>query len=381
MNFLICLCVVLLLVTRVIAHTLLDTNNTSLLPSIPLSRLPELLSQKCVLLGIPPYPSSPDVESLLLELSHVFENEPGVFIGQLEIPLHHTLHTKNITDSILWRKSIKDPNVMIALYEKEPRDRTCLLSPQKTKFYAHSYAGQLNVEVLVQYVNEKCNTFRTARGQLTPEGLHHAHIMKNLFTLEQQSQDCAELNRIPSKMEFFMEYLFRSRPVIIKNANKNSIPIKKWSQDYLRELYGDKRIHIKLTDDGVFEGVESATLWRDHHENRIPANVKSQLKFPDLVVVRPATSEMLFSDFLDLIAAGNITYSAYLEYSSIPDHMRELERDVEELSFVGSGLLERRHLNMWLSDGNTLGKLHFDPFDNFLCVVSTCTLCDLCKCI
>ena len=29
---------------------------------------------------------------------------------------------------------------------------------------------------------------------------------------------------------------------------------------------------------------------------------------------------------------------------------------------------------MWLSDGHTLGKLHFDPFDNLLCQVSTCYL-------
>ncbi len=359
------LCIALLLAPH-IAHTLLDNDGTSQLHTITLSHLPELLLQKCTLLGVPPYPSLQDVESLLLELAHVFQNEPHIFIGQF--PLHAT--KPNVTDSILWRPPIKDAVVNIALYERESKDRTCLLFPSKTKFYAHAYTGQLNVEVLVQYVNEKCHTFRTARGRLSPEGLHHAHIMNNLFTPEHTVQDCPELNRIPSKTEFFTDYLFRSRPVIIKNAYKDSIPIKKWSQEYLRRLYGHKRIHIKLTDDGAFEGAESATLWRDHHDNRIPPNVKSQLEFPDLVVVRPATREMLFSDFLDLIAAGNITYSAYLEYSSIPDHMRELEKDVHELPFVGGGLLERRHLNMWLSDGNTLGKLHFDPFDNFLCMVS-----------
>ena len=65
-----------------------------------------------------------------------------------------------------------------------------------------------------------------------------------------------------------------------------------------------------------------------------------------------------------------LTYraSAYLEYSSIPNYLPELEQNVEEFPFV-QGLLKRRHLNIWLSDGNTLGKLHFDPFDNFLCQV------------
>lgn len=77
---------------------------------------------------------------------------------------------------------------------------------------------------------------------------------------------------------------------------------------------------------------------------------------------------MKFSDFLELITSGNSSYSAYLEYSSIPHYMPKLEDDILELPFV-ENLLERRHLNIWLSDGNTLGKLHFDPFDNFLCQV------------
>ncbi len=336
-----------------------------LLQTIHLSDLPELLAQKCALLGVPPYPTDVDLESLLLELSHVFQDEPTVFIGQFSEDANRS--RSSLMDSIIWRRSLTD-DVHIAFYERELKDRTCLLSPPKTKYYAHSYAGQLNVEVLVQYVNEKCHTFRTPHGHLTPGGLFHGHIMENLYTPDQPIENCAELNRMPSKMEFFTEYLFRSRPVIIKNAYKDSIPIRKWTREYLRQTFGQKHIHIKLTDDGVFEGVESAHLWRHHHKQHIPPNVKSQLKFPDLVVVRPATSEMLFSDFLDLISSGNVSYSAYLEYSSIPYHMRELEEDIHELPFL-DGELERRQLNMWLSDGNTLGKLHFDPYDNFLCMV------------
>jgi jumonji domain-containing protein 7 len=81
---------------------------------------------------------------------------------------------------------------------------------------------------------------------------------------------------------------------------------------------------------------------------------------------------MKFSEFLDLITwaaeqpARNV--SAYLEYSSIPEYMPELKDDLSEFEFVRNRLT-LRHLNIWLSDGNTLGRLHFDPFDNFLCQV------------
>jgi jumonji domain-containing protein 7 len=93
------------------------------------------------------------------------------------------------------------------------------------------------------------------------------------------------------------------------------------------------------------------------------------------VVVRPATLNMKFSELVDLIenvsdrAVKNV--SAYLEYSSIPDHLPDLEDDIEEMPFIND-VLKREHLNIWFSDGNTLGKLHFDQFDNFLCQVYKC---------
>ena len=174
---------------------------------------------------------------------------------------------------------------------------------------------------------------------------------------------------MPQRHAFFQEYLLRSRPVVIENAISNWPAIRKWTTNYFYKKYGSQEVHIKLTPNGNFEGVESGKLWGDYKENWIPERVKSQLLFPDLVVVRPATTEMRFSDFLDLILSANRTYSAYLEYSSIPYYMPELEEDIVEMPFV-KGLLKRKHLNMWLSDGNTLGKLHFDPYDNFLCQVS-----------
>ena len=81
---------------------------------------------------------------------------------------------------------------------------------------------------------------------------------------------------------------------------------------------------------------------------------------------------MIFSEFLELINSTahskNNNISAYLEYSSLSEYFPELEKDILEPLFA-QGLLQRKHLNIWLSDGNTLGRLHFDPFDNLLCQV------------
>ena len=364
-------------------------NDQPALHEISLSSLGSVLEDSCALVAIPPCGES--LRSILAELSTIFKDDQNIFIGIFrnattatdELPTVDDVSTSQVIsgssflDEIAWKSAYsKQVDQMkansdipkLAFYSREPRDRTCLLMPQKTKFQAEPYSGRVIVETLVQFLNERCGAFRTAKGKLTSAGMFHEHIMKNLYTPSKMIEECKRINMTQTAY-FFQEFIFRSRPVVIANAIRDWPAMTKWSLKYLRELYGEKEIHIKLTEDGNFEGVESAKDWTEYHENWIPESVKEQLPFPDLVVVRPATAEMKFSEFLDFISMRNDSlYSAYLEYSSIPYYMPQLEGDIRELPFLKRHL-ERRHLNMWLSDGDTLGKLHFDPYDNFLCQV------------
>ena len=359
---------------------------------ISLSNLGSILEDSCALVAIPPCGES--LQSILVELSTIFKDDRNIFIGIFKNTTSATdelttvddvstnqasakISGSSFTDKIAWKsahsKQVDQMNAnsdipKLAFYSREPRDRTCLLMPQRTKFQAEPYRGRVIVEMLVQFLNERCGAFRTSKGTLTSAGMFHEHIMKNLYTPSKMVEECKRIN-MTQTADFFQEFIFRSRPVVIANAIRDWPAMTKWSSKYLRELYGEKEIHIKLTEDGNFEGVESAEDWTAYHENWIPESVKEQLPFPDLVVVRPATAEMKFSEFLDFISTRNDSlYSAYLEYSSIPYYMPQLEGDIRELPFLKKHL-ERRHLNMWLSDGDTLGKLHFDPYDNFLCQV------------
>ena len=332
----------------------------SRLHHVKLSDLGGILQNSCALLGVAQH-NDVTIQSLLSELCRVFHDDARVFIGQL---------ASSNSSEISWRSFHEDTSMNsteLVFYSREPMERSCLLIPQKMVFLAEPYRGRMILDTIVQFLNEKCGTFRTKSGSLTAPGLFHQHIMDNLYKPEKPVGECQRIT-MPLRHTFIQDYLLRSRPVVIENAVGNWPAMKKWTTEFLHKEFGSREIHIKLTPNGNFEGVESATLWADYHEDWIPEEVKSQLSFPDLVVVRPATSEMKFSDFLELITSGNSSYSAYLEYSSIPHYMPKLEDDILELPFV-ENLLERRHLNIWLSDGNTLGKLHFDPFDNFLCQV------------
>ena len=365
------------------------------LHQISLPSLGGVLEHSCALLAIPP--CSDSLQKLLTELAVIFKDDTNVFIGllvpqnlekfttdsgasttEIDSQASNKFANSSLIDEIAWKstylqqvdqmKAQMDPP-KLAFYQREPKDRTCLMMPPKARFQAELYSDRLIEEMLVQFLNEKCGAFRTPKGTLTAAGLFHDHIMKHLYIPKEMSEDCKRI-KMPQTADFFQEYFFRSRSVVIENAVKDWPAMTKWTPGYLRTLYGEKEIHIKLTEDGNFEGVENAKDWTGYRDDWIPESVKKQLPFPDLVVVRPATTEMKFSDFLDFISTRNDSmYSAYLEYSSIPYYMPQLEKDIHELPFLKS-LLERRHLNMWLSDGNTLGKLHFDPYDNFLCQVS-----------
>lgn len=316
----------------------------------------------------------------------------------------------------------------VAMFIKFKKDRTCLLSDtfNVNMPSIQCYRDLLTVDSITDYINHMCGTYRSPKGHLSVPGLHREEILNTLYHVEtdtnvsiaklagieelqqckKEGHECSTDQReknlrkninslkyrqaehlfnnknikakecdrisIPSREEFFHNYLKISKPVIIKGGLTHWKAMTKWTNKYLRHEYGANDIHVKLTPGGEFEGVEQASLWEEYDRFKIPTAVLSQLLYPDLVVVRPATAKMNFSTFLDIVEmvsnGSKVNISAYLEYSSIPQYMPELEQDIDEMPFIKQ-LLNRKHLNIWLSDGNTLGKLHFDPFDNFLCQV------------
>ena len=344
------------------------SEGASKLTHVVSSNLSQVLSERCALLGVPPY-GDDHVPELLASLQLIYERDHDVFVGQF----HATADQLGVPSLSPANGAYPNNQSILVLYKRIVRDRSCLIQPPNAAHHVHAqlYSGDLSVDSLVRFINEECGAFRTTeRGKLTRAGLRRERIHGNLYGVS-RDEDGAECLRIrmPNTSAFVHDYLFRSRPVVIEGAINDWPARDKWTMEFLLKKYGNKTVHVKLTPDGNFEGVESAYLWQGYRRDRIPESVRAQLQFPDLVVVRPASAEMKFSQFLDLTMAQNKSYSVYLEYSSIPYYMPELTKDVKELPFV-EGLLHKHHFNMWLSDGRTLGKLHFDPYDNLLCQVS-----------
>lgn len=300
-----------------------------------------------------------DVLRLLTSLEQTFKLEERVSV--VVVNYLHQLPVRYV-DS--------DSNT-VEVYPRIKVDRACLLAPYIPVSRPLSYTGPLLIDMVTQFVNEHCGTYRLPSGQLTAAGLIRRSLLDNVFNVSGSSQRCERIE-LPSQGDFFSYYLAQSKPVVIAGGVKHWVAMTKWTKEYLYHEFGHNNIHVKLAPNGEFEGCDRAADWDDYRHFQIPEIVKQKLHFPDLVVVRPATLDMSFSSFLDMITGSEMkkrNVSAYLEYSSIPQYMPKLEKDIEELLFV-KGILTRRQLNLWLSDGNTLGKLHFDPFDNLLCQIS-----------
>ncbi|EDV23297.1 uncharacterized protein TRIADDRAFT_58435 [Trichoplax adhaerens] len=304
-------------------------------------------------------------------------------------------------DTVKYRMNEKVNNLSnttsITIFPKRKIDRTCLMSVNHLPIGEY-YNGQEEIHSLVDLINTKCQVFRSPNGNLNSIGMKRKWLLENLYSpnhhnatfsdqiiqshhpLHSQTANktktsyrkCKVIDNTTTASEFIHSFLLKSQPVIIKGAIKHWPAITKWSNDYFKSKIGNKRIHIKLTEKGEFEGCESVANWKSKRANfKIPEAVRQQLQFDDLVVVRPATAELPFPEFLKFVTGENSThqFSAYLEYTSIKDYMPQLVQDVQEISFV-KDFLQLKHLNIWLSDGHTLGKLHFDPYDNFLCQLS-----------
>ncbi|XP_019626192.1 PREDICTED: uncharacterized protein LOC109471344 [Branchiostoma belcheri] len=428
----------------------LQSNLSSCLYQLSPGDVEMILQDACIVAGVLPLDET--VVAALVSLERAFRYEGGVVVGVIQADFRWDTGEK-----LRWADERKLPGERkdVAFFPRTAEDRNCLILPPKVKPRAHIYTESRSPEVMLEFINQNCNTYRTLEGDVSFQGLHRDAILENIFrvadvssftmgvkfgltnTTEQcsvnstsytgptEAETCglydgvqsheefrtvgefetsesvtlhvengarersespssgkqkvsdrmAECERIPvaSRAEFFHNYVKRSRPIIITGAMEQWNVFEKWSNDFLRERFGKEEVHIKLTPGGEYEGVEEASLWEDFGTFQIPRHVKDQLMFPDLVVVRPATLNLKFGKFLDMIeetARSEVkNISAYLEYSSIPQYMPSLEADIPGFPFVNS-LLTRRHLNMWLSDGNTLGKLHFDPFDNLLCQIS-----------
>ena len=141
-------------------------------------------------------------------------------------------------------------------------------------------------------------------------------------------------------------------------------------------------MHVKASPDGVFEGTEPISAWLGDMRG-VPDGVRAGLRSLNVVVGRAAGLDVPAGTFFDWLeargggggeaAAGGgeglgallaSNASLYLEYTSLREWLPRLAADVPALG--AEGALRRQAFNVWVGDGATTGKLHFDASEGLL---------------
>lgn len=284
----------------------------------------------------------------------------------------------------------------IVIFEQSVRNRKCLSKlppppPKSIRFMSST------IETVVAQINEQCRVFRTSEGALNAAGLHRLTIEQNLFEFDGPEMKNVNFKREKRQWkatdrngddiavakcevrsaeslsydEFRHEYLERNRPVIVTGVVDHWAALNKWNRDFFRNEYAiENNIHVKLGLNGVFEGPEWRSQWSDEP---LPPFIAEQLEFPQLVMARPGQIDLKMPQILALFQNETRDpdtdqwISAYIEYTKMSAHFEKLKMDVPEIELFKE--LKLKTQNIWIGDGQTLGKMHFDEFENAMVMI------------
>ena len=176
------------------------------------------VDESCVLVIFSP--ASNELSDVLKSLLKAFASEPRVSLGFLR-------ESETYSELLRWKGGQKTALVAedLAFYPRKVSDRTCLIRPEQT-LKAERYQGARTFEALLEFLNSRCGTFRELDGALSHVGRERKRIVENLYSVPNNSNSArgegpinlgssCERIPMPTKEEFFHEYLFRSKPVII----------------------------------------------------------------------------------------------------------------------------------------------------------------------
>ncbi|XP_009894030.1 PREDICTED: cytosolic phospholipase A2 beta-like [Charadrius vociferus] len=159
------------------------------------------------------------------------------------------------------------------------------------------------------------------------------------------------LDRPPSPLEFYREWVSPNKPCVIQNAISHWPALKKWTSAYLREVVGPKVVSVAVTPNGYADAV-----------------------FQDRFVM-PEERRMPFMDFLDIVekkvTSPNVFY-VQKQCSNLTEEFPELVCDVQpDIPWMSEALGKKPDaVNFWLGESAAVTSLHKDHYENLYCVIS-----------
>lgn len=257
-------------------------------------------------------------------------------------------------------------------------DRSCLIKPPHPPTRGKSFfQGVFDEDNIYKFIT-------TAIGI----SLEAQKLSTSKYKLISPHHQCDRIKLSELTMEDMVsKYWLPQKPLIIENFLN---PLNSTDIEAILRMNGNIRVGAKLSYSGEFEGIDDIQNWKSSIQN-IPLSILQQLESPDLVVVRPAHKEITIQNFLENLRSKSATQansdfeyqfpSIYIEYLPIQENKELLfltnqllgqpPHSTDLLVSLGSKFpflkyLANGNAYLWIGDGATIGKLHFDPFENLL---------------
>lgn len=180
--------------------------------------------------------------------------------------------------------------------------------------------------------------------------------------------DVAELER-GGAAGFYRNVVALAKPVLIRGAAARWPAFDKWSNAYLRERHGEKRVPVDVAADRVFHRAAAARGY----------------------MIRPDVQMMPLATYVDALEVGGwVDAAAFappggsssarasesgaarlhlaLEEVEMADHVPDMLDDIAVPEWAG--FLTVQHRNLWMAAEDKVSKLHFDNYENLLALVA-----------
>jgi len=164
----------------------------------------------------------------------------------------------------------------------------------------------------------------------------------------------SEIERIDvdstSPLAFYKDFISQNKPVIIKDSFNHWPALKKWSNEYLCEKLGEKKVTVSVTPNGRADAVDDLGEF----------------------FVLPEDRQMSFSNFVEKLgdSEDEILY-IQTQNGCMTSEFEELTSDIDlDFNFAGALGEDPDAINFWMGEGRSVSSLHQDPYENFYCVVA-----------
>jgi len=105
------------------------------------------------------------------------------------------------------------------------------------------------------------------------------NLWKDEITGSDTQYSCAEIDKREklSRREFLHEYVLKNRPVVLKDAAQNWPALSKWTPEFFRQHYGEKKVPVFERKRAVT--VKDSVLLRDYIDEITSSNYENRAKY------------------------------------------------------------------------------------------------------